>query len=208
MSKAKFTLIGCFQFFHNAGDDLFKNLSMPEGINTDTLASNILFRGGEFEVMYSDPFTLQNMIDVWSKKNAATFKRWVDALAIEYSPLENYDRMETWTDTGHVEGSTTSEGSNDTTTGGNTQNEVSAYDSATYSPHDKSTTTGTTSIDTEDSVATETDSSNTRTGRAHGNIGVTTSQQMLVSELDLGYWNLYDRITELFLSDFVIPVYE
>lgn len=208
MSRAKFTLIGCFQFFHNAGDDLFKNLSMPGGINTDTLASNILFRGGEFEVMYSDPFTLQNMIDIWSKKNAATFKRWIDALSIEYSPLENYDRMETWTDTGHVEGSTTSEGSNDTTTNGNTQNEVSAYDSATYSPHDKSTTTGTTSIDTEDSVSTETDSSNVRSGRAHGNIGVTTSQQMLESELDLGYWNLYDRITELFLSDFVIPVYE
>lgn len=44
-------------------------------------------------------------------------------------------------------------------------------------------------------------------GRVHGNIGVTTSQQMLKSELDLGYWNIYEKITDLFLTEFVIPVY-
>ena len=44
-------------------------------------------------------------------------------------------------------------------------------------------------------------------GRIHGNIGVTTSQQMLQQELDLGYWNIYDKITQLFLQEFVIPVY-
>ena len=41
----------------------------------------------------------------------------------------------------------------------------------------------------------------------HGNIGVTTSQQMLTQELELGYWNVYEKITELFLQEFVIPVY-
>ena len=44
-------------------------------------------------------------------------------------------------------------------------------------------------------------------GRVHGNVGVTTSQQMLKSELDLGYWNVYEKITDLFLTEFVIPVY-
>jgi len=47
----------------------------------------------------------------------------------------------------------------------------------------------------------------TRTGRAHGNIGVTTSQQMLQSELDIVAWNIYEHITDLFLQEFVIPVY-
>lgn len=44
-------------------------------------------------------------------------------------------------------------------------------------------------------------------GRIHGNIGVTTSQQMLISELDLGYWNIYEKVTDIFLTEFVIPVY-
>lgn len=44
-------------------------------------------------------------------------------------------------------------------------------------------------------------------GRVHGNIGVTTSQQMLTAELDLGYWNIYNKITDLFLTEFVIPIY-
>lgn len=47
----------------------------------------------------------------------------------------------------------------------------------------------------------------THQGRTHGNIGVTTSQMMLKSELDLGYWNIYEKITDLFLTEFVIPIY-
>ena len=47
----------------------------------------------------------------------------------------------------------------------------------------------------------------THKGRIRGNIGVTTSQQMLKSELDLGYWNIYEKITDLFLTEFVLPIY-
>lgn len=47
----------------------------------------------------------------------------------------------------------------------------------------------------------------THKGRIRGNIGVTTSQQMLKSELDLGYWNIYEKITDLFLTEFIIPIY-
>lgn len=43
--------------------------------------------------------------------------------------------------------------------------------------------------------------------RIHGNIGVTTSQQMLQSELDLRYWNLLNKMSSLFLAEFVIPIY-
>ena len=44
-------------------------------------------------------------------------------------------------------------------------------------------------------------------GHIHGNIGVTTSQQMLQSELEIAQWNLYEHISDIFLSDFVIPIY-
>lgn len=43
--------------------------------------------------------------------------------------------------------------------------------------------------------------------RMYGNIGVTTSQQMLQSELDIARWNMYEHIADLFCSEFCIMVY-
>lgn len=48
----------------------------------------------------------------------------------------------------------------------------------------------------------------THGGRIHGNVGVTTSQQMLQSELDIARFNLINQITDLFLTELCICVYE
>lgn len=48
---------------------------------------------------------------------------------------------------------------------------------------------------------------NTHSARLYGNIGVTTSQQMLQSELELARWNMYEHISDLFASEFCIMIY-
>lgn len=48
---------------------------------------------------------------------------------------------------------------------------------------------------------------NIHKARLYGNIGVTTSQQMLQSELDIAAWNMYEHIADLFASEFCIMVY-
>ena len=48
---------------------------------------------------------------------------------------------------------------------------------------------------------------NIHKARLYGNIGVTTSQQMLQSELDIARWNLYEHIADLFCTEFCIMVY-
>ena len=245
MATAKITLTSFYTWFNTASvsDDLFKNLNLPEGIDKDTLVGNILMRGGEFEVMYSDPYFLQNLIGIWSSKWYRTFDKWVKALAIEYSPLENYDRMEEWQDTRNNHGSETTSGtlgrttsgslsrttsdslSRTATDGGTTETKVSAYDSSTYQPSNQVTVnnssgytdTGSGTLgDTESGTLNDTTSGSTTTsfgegakheGRVHGNVGVTTSQTMLESELQIAEWNLYEHITDLFLSEFVIPIY-
>ncbi len=211
MSTAKTTLIGANQFFINAGSSLFQYLTLPTGLDKTTLTDNILMLGGEFETLYSDPIFLKNMIGIWSAREQDTFKRWVDALAIDYAPLENYDRQETWTDVLDSDGTSRTTGSvdTDTTNGETVTNDVSAYDSTGYQPHDKSVSSATGSIDTDTSESSTStlDNTNTHTGRVHGNIGVTTSQQMLTAELELGYWNIYSRITEMFIKEFCIMIY-
>lgn len=208
MSSAKFTLIGCYQFFHNAGDDLFKNLTLPEGISKDTLTSNILLQGGEFEVQNANPFFIQGSIGIWSQVWGATMQRWIDALSIDYAPLENYDRMEHWTDEVDYQGAGQSASAGTVGSTQTVETTRSAFDNSTYQPQEKVTTTD--DVDTTDRTSTNmtTDTDSEHNGRVHGNIGVTTSQQMLNQELDLGYWNLYQRITQLFLREFCIPVYE
>lgn len=208
MSSAKFTLIGAYQFFHNANDDLFAHLTLPVGLDKDTLTSNILLQGGEFEVQNANPFFIQDAIQIWSSVYADTFQRWVDALAIDYAPLENYDRQEHWTDETEGTGESDSTGTLDTTVDDTVETTKSAYDSSTYSPYEKVTGNNVNDTDTTDHTDTSMTSDSEHTGRIHGNIGVTTSQQMLMQELDMGYWNIYNRITELFLKEFVIPVYE
>ena len=208
MSSAKLTLIGMNAFFTAAGDDLFKGLTLPESLTKKTLTDNILLQGGEFEVLYSDPYFLQNAISIWADREEATFRRWVDALAIDYAPLENYDRHENWTDTLDSDGTSRTTGTNDTSTSGTVTTDVSAYDSSGYQPADKVTTSETIDNDTTENNTSTLDNTGMHAGRIHGNIGVTTSQQMLEAELDLGYWNIYSRITDMFLKEFCIMIYE
>ena len=207
MASSKMTLIGMNIFMLNMNDDLFKNLSLPEELDKSTLTNNILMRGGEFEVAYSDPTAMQSIIGIWSNKMQPTFTRWVNALAIEYAPLENYDRFEHWTDETDGTGSAESSGSVNTTTGDTSELTKSAYDQSTYSPYEKTINDGTVGTTTSDTTGTTMSNDSEHNGRIHGNIGVTTSQQMLEQELNLGYWNVYEKITELFLQEFVIPVY-
>ena len=215
MATAKITLIG----FNNYYENLWDLLMVPSVIDKDLLINNILMKGGEFEVLYSNPEFMKNMIGVWSAKWMHTMERWVKALSINYDPLENYDRREEWYDNGSRNANTkrneSASGHDDSTSSGsgNTTNERSAFDASDYSPHDKSdsTSSGSNSSNSTTSAFGNIDekenTSNTRTGRAHGNIGVTKSQQMLESELEIARWNLYDEITDLFLSEFCIYTY-
>lgn len=208
MSSSRLTLIGLY----NYDNTIFDNLTLPSGITKDTLVNNILMRGAEFEVLYPDADFIKFSIGAWATKWQPTFQRWIDALAIEYEPLENYNRIEDWTDTDDGTGSRTGSGTGETsgTTGSTTTHRVSADDAGDqFTAKDQDELSGTDSSST--STTSQEDTSNHNTGehhgRIHGNIGVTTSQQMLISELDLGYWNIYEKITDLFLTEFVIPVY-
>ena len=243
MSSAKITTVGFYQYMNAYNNDLFGLLNLPPGIDKDTLVNNIMLRGGEFEVVYSNPDFYKSAIGLWSNKHYRTFEKWINALNIDYNPLENYDRMEEWSDTGSRintgtvsdSGSRKNTGTQSTETTGKdsftgsgnstSSDEISAYNSNSFQNDKKNTTNSSNSSETNTTTnSTRTDNlsesnSNTRTdnlsektdsdrkGRAHGNIGVTTSQQMLQSELDIAKWNIYEQITDLFLSEFCIMVY-
>lgn len=126
--------------------------------------------------------------------------------------------------------STTSNNHMSNTNGNTTENQVSAFNDSTYQPSSKSTLSGSISqndtatgstdsktsrsdsgshdAETNENAAYTTDNNFTHDGHLYGNIGVTTSQQMLDAELKLrSQTNIYDVIAEIFMRDFCIYVY-
>lgn len=291
MSSAKITLFTFAKYMQQHNDDLFSNLLLPSGLSRDTLIENILLRGGEFEVIYSDPVFMQYAIGTWSKKWYRTMDKWLQALAIDYNPLENYDRYENIQDkntndrilnnqdeniintqdlrtldtdilntrnlmdeeTRNLQDKETRDLQDITTYDHDTEVEqlVSAYDSSSYQPssktlnkdsdsdhntvtldqdgtdtfehtgkdvfnhtgYDSSKNTGTdrlnrTGSETAVHSGTINDNEfNDHIGHIHGNIGVTSSQDLLAQELSIDEWNVYEHVTDLFLTEFVIPIY-
>lgn len=211
MSQSKATLIGFYNFMKSSNDDLFLNLSLPSGIDKDLVVDNILLKGGEFEVLLNNPYFLQNAIKIWSSKWSWTFDKWLKAINIEYNPLENYDRVEEWTDNEKSINTNTNKGetNDESESAGEMEDKKSAFNSPNYEPYDKSESKNKNKSKTavESSSAGTLDKDTLHNGRIHGNLGTMTSQHMLQSELDVAWFNLYDKIADVFLSEFVIPIY-
>ena len=203
MSSAKMTVLGLYRYGAYDNQDLFENMKIPAGIDRQDLINNILEQGAAFEILYPDFEYLQFSIGAWSKRWYRTMEKWLEALNIQYDPLNNYDRHEEWTDNDKVSGKTeTAEGVNTT---GQDELSVTAYDSDQYHNKEKTDSSGTS--ESTGSSETNTDGTSTHSGHLYGNIGVTTSQEMLREELDVQKFNLIQQITDLFLNEFCILVY-
>lgn len=204
MSSAMISLLG----FYRYDIHLFDKLDLPEGLDREQLVNTILMRGGEYEVIYSDPELLFELIGAWSKNWKPVFTNWLRANTdlSQVAPLENYDRIENWSDSAsssESESLSTSESSagssstsgSDSSSGSESMSEnsnISAFDSATLVPQASgnktaSTQTNATTLTSQDtshnssgetSRGKENKSYSTHGGRIHGNIGVTTSAMM------------------------------
>ena len=315
---SKIPLYTMEHFLVNSNSSLFKDIVLPVSdlLDKSTLVDNILLECGEFETLYADPEFQKFATETFFKTHYRTIKKWVDALAIQYEPLENYNRTEVeqyndenniaeihttvdglrkttevegkTTETQHqgeittktVEGKTTEEshkGKETTTVDPPDTSDVKEYSQPYNSGQTEPTTTtlfdketktvisdsvtgdnktktivegdvtdpdtrtvqgdinypGTTTVqgnsNDPSTITKEGDQNkphtietghepnekdtntivrNPRELHAFGNIGVTTSQQMLQSELDIARFNIVQQITDLFLSEFCILVYD
>lgn len=247
---------------YNYNNTLFDGFDVPEGLVKQIAIDTILMRTRELEVLYPDFNYMKTRIAIWSDRYQINWKKLYDSTVLEYNPIENYDRMEDWTDTddetstsardntiNRTDKSTLDKANTNTVTKTNTvkststnevMNSVKVTDQNTafnagLADHAKQITDGDTTEngtitntendttsntetgkDTNEQTGKTTENENvnggrtgrhTRVGRAHGNIGVTTSQQMIQSERELVVFNLYDVIAESFVETFCLMVY-
>ena len=126
---------------------------------------------------------------------ASNLKSQLDVMKATYNPIENYDSNEETITTIGVKEENFKKGKNtDTTEVGQgvitTKSDITSYESNTFADADKVTTdesARTTTVITGERSDTRTEKEHVDKyqKRVHGNIGVTTSQQMIESELEL-----------------------
>lgn len=215
---------------YNYDNTLFDGFNVPVGLVKQIAIDAILMRTRELEILYPDFTYMKNRITIWSNKYQINWKKLYDTTVLEYNPIENYDRMEDWTDnddetstsardnTRNTTNTVKSTSTNEVLNSVNVTDKNTAFNSGLVD-HAKQITDGDTTengsiTNTETGKDTENENVNggrtgrhTRVGRAHGNIGVTTSQQMIQSERDLVVFNLYDVIAESFIENFCLMVY-
>ena len=142
-------------------------------------------------------------------------KLQLDAMKSTYNPIENYDSNEETITTIGVKEENFKKGKNtDTTEVGQgvitTKSDVTSYESNKFADADKVTTdesarTTTTTLGERTDIRTEKEHIDKFEKRIHGNIGVTTSQQMIESELELRKRNVVTKyLTEFATMYFFI----
>lgn len=215
---------------YNYDSTLFTGLTVPKQIDKTIAITTICARSREFELLYPDLSFMKNRIKWWSQKNLKNWQKLADTLDLEYNPIENYDRKEEWSeslthdnsvDESHTRHSSSNnkrtDNTNRTENGSSTHQNTAFNDGLKDSEKDYGSTTirdtGTQTF-TDTTSATNTDSttdagtqSQNHEGRMHGNIGVTTTQQMIEEERRVALFNLYDVIADSFVSEFCLMIY-
>ena len=199
---------------------IFSNVHFFEPLGISSLEVYTIFTIKYFNFIYiSSDFTevasiISNLSEIYN--NEYTTK--VSLLLTDYNPIENYNSSET--ETTATENATTTGNENTTITStnsttensGDTTNKVSPYDSENFNNDNNTTTTNTTTGNATDTTTindTGNISSNGTTSRTltrKGNIGVTTTQQMIESEYELRAKNLVFEFLEK-ASKFILLEY-
>lgn len=207
---------------------------IPERLNRDIFIQNLMMETVELEVIYPDPAILRGAIDIWSARRLPIWEKLVDTTEYEYNPIWNYDRTESEQNsrTGSSSGTTRNTGTvtddGETTNAGTTTeakthlHDVAGFNSSTTeadtaADRDRDNSTITASANgTADNVRTyntsttasdDSEDASDRQLRAYGNIGVTTTQEMIWSERNVVDFSVMEVIIREFIMQFCIAVY-
>lgn len=177
---ATMSLLGLY----NWDSGLFDTVRLPSSVDKARLIHNLLKDCGEFEVVYPQPEIFKIFAASWSEERFPIWRRLEDTMHYDYDPISNYNRKEEWEDV-------TSGESN-----GSSENQTAGYNSAAADvPEGRS------------SAQSSGSSKAIRKGRAYGNIGVTTTQQMIQQERDISMFDMEQLIIDEFKKNFCILIY-
>ena len=204
---------------YNYDNSIFNDLEVPEGMDKDNTIDNILLECAELSLVYTEPVFMRRAIKQWSDKEQKIWEKLWATENLEYNPIWNVDGTVTEFET--IERDKTNDIDRTTSTGEMTSDDVdqtttdsvTGYNSAAWQDHTKSvidndrdisrSVSGSDNVDESESE----DSERSLVTKRTGNIGVTTTQQMIREEREIAQFNTIDYITQSFKKRFCVMVY-
>ena len=181
----------------NHDPTVLDNFKVPQGLNRDTAIKKILFDCAELSLVYTEPEIFKLMVKAWCESNLDNWNRMYKALYSDYDPIHNYNKYEDWTDNRDIK----------TDTKVDTDN-ISESDVAGFNENENYVKDNRITTKDKQTGDLKTDDDNVHKGHIYGNIGVTTSQEMLTQEMEIAkIIQVVPIIIESFKNRFCLMVY-
>lgn len=165
-----------------------------------------------------------SQVSIWHNTRKYYFDGLYETTQAEYNPLYNVDEFTSETNERTPQLSHTKTGTEtnaDSRTSTNTTNvtgtnQVTTYDSNAFNDDSKSTQNATTNTTNGGNIQTTYNTTEAETGkdtneltrRRYGNIGITSSQQLIEQERKIRDLSIFDLWCERFAERFFIPIYD
>ena len=203
--RAILSIIGLY----NEDPELFSQMVLPESEHIDktTLVNNILADFGELEIIYTNPAFFKYMLGEWSKSRLGVWEELCKTMDYEYNPIWNKDgtdheyirRDNNYLNTLNDAASSSSSGT--------TTNKGAAFNSGSLESREQDESSGSMSSSDHRTSSDTGYGTEERTLVMQGNIGVTSTQQLIQEQRELVKFNMYDIIKEEFKKRFCLLVY-
>lgn len=194
-TRAKMTIISLYNYDNSLFDSFNVPGAMPAAnipaAQKSVAIAKILLDCAELEVMYPDPDFMKYAITNWSAINAKKWEKLWYTENVNYDPIANVDALEQETHDLKY--------SRDLKYGIDDKGNYQGFNSSTYR-----------NVSQQDAQNTEdgyTDDTGTITKERHGNIGVTSTQQLINQEREAADFSMYQVIADDFKKSFCVLVY-
>lgn len=225
--NAWISILGLFKNY----DHIFDGLTLPkaseldlgasymldnvEDLSRETLIYKILMDLAELPLVYTDPELIQFMIQRWSAARTPVWRELWKTTLYKYVPIWNKEG--TYLETRNLATTGSSAGTQQDTTGSTGEreqtstHEVTGYDTDSYAAdtrdklEEEMSTTGNLNRSTTGNMSGS--EAETIRREEFGNIGVTTTMQMIKEQREVVLLDMYQVITDEFKKQFCVMIY-
>lgn len=200
MAQPTLSIAGLYSF----NDHLFDDMYIPESLDRDTVVASIIMETEGLEALYVDVPFMMNAIKYWSITMRHKWDKLVASMNFEYNPIWNKDGVRT-----HTEEENKSSERDETvadSTASTSNNFGAGFNTTSgLTNRERDTVQNSGQVKTDDDLkeSTKRESKDVE----QGNIGVTSTQQLIKEEREVADINIYSIIAKDFKHKFCIQVY-
>ena len=200
MAQATLSIAGLYKFNEHLFDDMY----IPESLDRDTVVASIIMETEGLEALYVDIPFMMDAIKYWSITMRHKWDKLVASMNFDYNPIWNKDGVRI-----HTEEENKSSERDETvadSTASTSNNFGAGFNTTSgLTNRERDTVQNSGQVKTDDDLkeSTKRESKDVE----QGNIGVTSTQQLIKEEREVADINIYSIIAKDFKNKFCIQVY-